>query len=50
MSFFNDNRDNRNNKKNGSNGGCHEVIYNWDNKITVGSLFIFASSRALQLV
>ena len=30
--------------------GCHEVTYNWDNKITVGSLFFFASSRALQLV
>ena len=34
---FKDNRDNRNNKKNGRNCGCHEVTYNWDNKITVGS-------------
>ena len=37
MFVFKDNRDNRNNKKNGRNCGCHEVTYNWDNKITVGS-------------
>ena len=37
---FYDNRDNGNNRKNGRNGGCHEVTYNKDNKITVVNLFI----------
>ena len=34
-----DNRDNSDNGKNGRNALCHEVTYNWDNKITVANLF-----------
>ena len=33
-----DNRDNIDNGKNGRNGICHEVTYNWDNKISVVNL------------
>ena len=29
--------DNRNNSGNGATAGCHEVTYNWDNKITVSN-------------
>ena len=47
LSFFNDNRDNSDNGKNWRNGLCHEVTYNWDNKITVANLIFFASSRKL---
>ena len=42
---FYDNRDNGNNRKNGRNGGCHEVTYNKDNKITVINLFIFRKTK-----
>ena len=38
LSFFNDNSDNSDNGKNWRNTLCHEVTYNWDNKITVTTL------------
>ena len=47
LSIFNDNRDNSDNGKNGRNVLCHEVTYNWDNKITVANSFISASTRKL---
>ena len=47
---FNDNRDNGNNRKNGRNGGCHEVTYNKDNKITVVNLFIFRKTKEITSV
>ena len=37
--YFYDNRDNNDNGKDGRNGGCHEVTYNRDNKITVVNSF-----------
>ena len=47
---FYDNRDNGNNRKNGRNGGCHEVTYNKDNKITVVNLFIFRKTKEITSV
>ena len=47
---FYDNRDNGNNRKNGRNGGCHEVTYNKDNKITVVKLFIFRKTKEITSV
>ena len=37
--YFYVNRDNNDNGKDGRNGGCHEVTYNRDNKITVVNSF-----------
>ena len=41
---FYDNRDNNDNGMNGRNALCHEVTYNWDNKITVVNL-IFSQAQ-----
>ena len=49
--YFYDNRDNNDNGKDGRNGGCHEVTYNRDNKITVINSFpVNLSTEQNQLV
>ena len=49
--YFYDNRDNNDNGKDGRNGGCHEVTYNRDNKITVVNSFpVNLSTEQNQLV
>ena len=49
--YFYDNRDNNDNGKDGRNGGCHEVTYNRDNKITVANSFpVNLSTEQNQLV
>ena len=49
--YFYVNRDNNDNRKDGRNGGCHEVTYNRDNKITVANSFpVNLSTEQNQLV
>ena len=49
--YFYVNRDNNDNRKDGRNGGCHEVTYNRDNKITVINSFpVNLSTEQNQLV